>query len=135
MVLSLYFGVLLLIPDQNSGKLIDQTEVGSFPELSRFFDLYGDDRIVGGVEAERGKYPFIVSIQLARDMWGQDTKYKHVCGGSILDPSWIITAAHCSTFSTFRYRIVGGAYNLLLPTGTEQIRRAAHIIRNPQYNA
>ncbi|XP_030043996.1 serine protease 55-like [Microcaecilia unicolor] len=43
-------------------------------------------RIVGGSEALPGEWPWTVSIQ----DW-----YKHVCGGSILNAWWILTAAHC----------------------------------------
>ncbi|XP_059125007.1 transmembrane protease serine 4 [Peromyscus eremicus] len=43
-------------------------------------------RVVGGVEASVDSWPWQVSIQYDR---------QHVCGGSILDPTWILTAAHC----------------------------------------
>ncbi|XP_070210445.1 uncharacterized protein [Littorina saxatilis] len=43
-------------------------------------------RIVGGTEAEKGIYPWIVMLT-------KDGKFH--CGGSILDPLHVITAAHC----------------------------------------
>jgi len=44
-------------------------------------------RIVGGSEVTPGEYPFIVSLQ---DHIG------HFCGASIISPTHIMTAAHCS---------------------------------------
>ncbi|XP_021493588.1 transmembrane protease serine 4 isoform X2 [Meriones unguiculatus] len=43
-------------------------------------------RVVGGVEASVDSWPWQVSIQYDK---------QHVCGGSILDAHWILTAAHC----------------------------------------
>ncbi|XP_040906700.1 transmembrane protease serine 2 [Toxotes jaculatrix] len=43
-------------------------------------------RIVGGTEAVNGAWPWQVSLQIL----GQ-----HICGGSIIGPYWILSAAHC----------------------------------------
>ncbi|XP_033620256.1 transmembrane protease serine 4 isoform X4 [Fukomys damarensis] len=43
-------------------------------------------RVVGGQEASVDSWPWQVSIQYNK---------QHICGGSILDPYWILTAAHC----------------------------------------
>lgn len=45
-----------------------------------------DGRIVNGREAREGEFPFQMSLRRLT---------VHICGASVLDGSWAITAAHC----------------------------------------
>uniref|UniRef100_A0A8C8EC22 Transmembrane serine protease 4 n=1 Tax=Otus sunia TaxID=257818 RepID=A0A8C8EC22_9STRI len=43
-------------------------------------------RVLGGTPAAIETWPWQVSLQYRRE---------HICGGSIIDPGWVLTAAHC----------------------------------------
>ncbi|XP_014876778.1 serine protease 33-like [Poecilia latipinna] len=44
------------------------------------------DRIVGGVDASNGAWPWQIDIQKSNE---------HVCGGSLITQDWVLSAAHC----------------------------------------
>ena len=46
-------------------------------------------KIVGGEPAPRGQYPFFAALV--------DEDGEHICGGALIAPQWVLTAAHCLT--------------------------------------
>merc|ERR1711936_51395 len=87
----------------------------------------GMNRIVGGTRAQRGAYPWQISLQ---------TFGSHSCGGSILNENWILTAAHCFLSSpwAWSYTVVVGEHNRNVRQGSEQSIDVAQIIKHPDYS-
>nr|XP_055043772.1 acrosin-like [Misgurnus anguillicaudatus] len=85
----LFFIISLILPGISAG-------CGQQPGLGppkRF-------RILGGHSALEGAWPWQVSIQR---MSG------HICGGSIIDRIWVITASHCfKSSNNYKLRVVAG---------------------------
>ncbi len=67
-----------------------------------------DKRIVGGEDAKDGEFPFLVSI----------TGTKGICGGTLLDGTTVLTAAHC-IWGTVSVR-AGSLVSLPLPPNSRK---------------
>lgn len=100
-----------------------------------------ETQIVGGRGVPDGTYPFIASIQSAR----QTGHHGHFCGGTLIDSDSILTAAHCvsgignsNTFYSTNFRsirVVVGRTDLSSDRGeVRRIARLSDISIHPNYN-
>lgn len=82
-----------------------------------------EGRIVGGVDADITAAPWQVAVM--------DASFYQYCGGSIIAPSWVLTAAHCEV--AVGDKVGAGHSRLTTMASAGQIRTVAQAITFPGY--
>ncbi|KAF5298664.1 hypothetical protein FQA39_LY11740 [Lamprigera yunnana] len=84
------------------------------------------DRVVGGLPALISQYPYQISLRTSSNT--------HICGGSIIGNSWVLTAAHCidGKISASSVFVVVGTSTLKSGGTTYSL---AKIIAHSEYNS
>jgi hypothetical protein len=100
-----------------------------------------DIQIVGGQPANPGEYPWMAALV---DSGTSNPEFGQFCGGSLIDPQWVLTAAHCvfanngTVAPPSAIDVVVGINNLSDgPTAgsSGQRRHLSQIIVHPNYNS
>jgi hypothetical protein len=88
-------------------------------------------RIVGGMNASPGEYPWMAALVRADE---PDNYQGQFCGGSLIHPRWILTASHCVAGTRAEnIEVVLGTNDLESASGFQRIA-VAEIIMAPRYN-
>uniref|UniRef100_A0A4X2M3G7 Peptidase S1 domain-containing protein n=1 Tax=Vombatus ursinus TaxID=29139 RepID=A0A4X2M3G7_VOMUR len=72
-------------------------------------------RVVNGEDAVPYSWPWQISLQ-----YEKDGAYYHTCGGSLIAPDWVLTAAHCIN-KLRTYQVVLAEYDRSVQEGEEQV--------------
>ncbi|XP_019712348.1 uncharacterized protein prss56 isoform X2 [Hippocampus comes] len=84
-------------------------------------------RIVGGSPAPPGSWPWLVNLQLDGGL---------MCGGVLVESSWVVTAAHCfaGSRSESYWTAVVGEFDITKTDPDEQVLKVNRIIPHPKFN-
>ncbi|XP_023973233.1 coagulation factor VII [Physeter macrocephalus] len=99
---------------------------GKLPVLEKRNDSNPQGRIVGGHVCPKGECPWQAMLKLNGAL---------LCGGSLLDTVWVVSAAHCfdRLGSRSNLTVVLGEHDLSQDEGDEQERQVAQVIIPDKY--
>ncbi|XP_030834985.1 transmembrane protease serine 2-like, partial [Strongylocentrotus purpuratus] len=105
-------------------NLLDTSICGTRP-------AYAPDqsRIVGGINALPGEFPWIGSLRVDD---GSD-RGRFFCGTTLITSQWVLTAAHCA--GSYIDRVIFGGLRLSNESEYEVNAEVADIIIHPDYDA
>nr|XP_055027123.1 hyaluronan-binding protein 2-like isoform X4 [Misgurnus anguillicaudatus] len=112
---------------------------GNIPSTVKDFPTCGKpepkkqmNRIYGGLKAIPGAHPWQVSVQAKAK--ASISFFRHICGGTLIKPCWVLTAAHCIDHK-FEYSVLAGGLNLGLNDPPHQSLQVEKVIVHEQYRA
>ncbi|XP_073502340.1 transmembrane protease serine 9-like [Phyllobates terribilis] len=80
-------------------------------------------RVVGGQNADPGEWPWQVSLKYAASI---------VCGGALISPTWVVSAAHCVDYrNVSEFTVILGVLNLTGASPTKVSVAVKQIIIHP----
>ncbi|XP_060080201.1 prostasin-like [Ylistrum balloti] len=85
----------------------------------------GNHKIVGGSIATHGEYPWQVSLRYGGH---------HMCGGTLINEQWVVTAAHCFEDTQSHYWTVAVGIHDRSHVYRSQVHNAARVIVHEHYD-
>ncbi|XP_013001076.1 complement factor D [Cavia porcellus] len=79
-------------------------------------------RILGGQEAEAHARPYMASVQVDG---------RHLCGGVLVAPQWVLSAAHCLEEADGKVQVLLGAHSLSQPEPSKRLYDVTRSVPHP----
>ena len=122
---SAFLSFLVLSVTSTNGSEISANEDKAFPLANA-----KRSNIVGGTAVPANKYPWFAEALLSDGSW-------QYCGGSLVTPEYILTAAWCvddSYFSIFSYKIGALSLDDTVQNSVHETIEVAKVTVHPNYN-
>nr|XP_051714169.1 chymotrypsin-like elastase family member 3B [Oryctolagus cuniculus] len=85
-------------------------------------------RVVNGEDAVPYSWPWQAMV-----LYEEDGNLYFICGGTLIDPDWVMTAGHCFPY-TGTYWVLLGEHDITVSEGPEQFIPGEKIIVHPDYD-
>ncbi|XP_055599335.1 trypsin-1-like [Uranotaenia lowii] len=114
--------LIILVLSALVGALAAPGSIESKPSLPQ-------GRIIGGLDALQHEFPSMVSVRRVFL-----TTNSHICGGTIYNNLWVLTAAQCVVGNN-NYRVWAGSHNINIAESTRQDIAVSRVEIHPDYVA
>ncbi|XP_072532872.1 hyaluronan-binding protein 2-like [Salminus brasiliensis] len=113
------------VPESSAPQLVEHFTTCGKPQPKKSMN-----RIYGGLKSLPGAQPWQASVQVRPK--GTTLSFKHVCGGILIKPCWVMTAGHCIDKKQ-DFQVVLGGLDLGKAESSDQTLPVVETIVHEQY--
>jgi len=119
------------VDEENAANFQARVAASSAANDAGSCGLSPSSRVVGGSVAAPGAWPWQISLKKP----GFGGFWFHTCGGSVIAPRWILTAAHCLKNKRLSgYQVTTGEFDLRTKDKLEESHQVEKIIVHQKYS-